>query len=104
MENKEYGSIVGSKAAPYENSLIARYGLATQFYAETHPSEPNYIALTSGGLNGTSTDGYYNLKVPNVFDQIEAAGLTWHVYAQGIRATATPNPWPWVGGRAGRRR
>lgn len=83
LENKEYGSIVGSKAAPYENSLIAHYGLATQFYAETHPSEPNYIALTSGGLNGTNSDGYYNLRVTNLFDQIEEAGLTWHVYAQG---------------------
>ena len=83
MENKEYGSIVGSKAAPYENSLIKTYGLATNFHAETHPSEPNYIALTSGGLNGVGTDGYYNLKVPNLFDQIEAAGRTWHVYAQG---------------------
>jgi hypothetical protein len=83
LENKEYGSIVGSKAAPYENALIARYGLATNLYAETHPSEPNYIALTSGGLNGVSSDGYYNLRVPSIFDQIEAAGLTWHVYAQG---------------------
>ena len=83
MENKEYGSIVGSKAAPYENSLIAKYGLATKFYAETHPSEPNYIALTSGGLQGVTSDGYYNLSAPSVFDQIEAAGRTWHVYAQG---------------------
>jgi hypothetical protein len=83
LENKEYGSIVGSAAAPYENSLIARYGLATKFYAETHPSEPNYIALTSGGLQGTTGDSYYNLGAPNVFDQIEAAGHTWHVYAQG---------------------
>jgi len=38
MENQEYGSIVGSSAAPYLNSLIARYGEATSFYAETHPS------------------------------------------------------------------
>jgi len=83
MENKEYGSIVGAKAAPYLNSLIARYGLTTNFYAETHPSEPNYIALTSGGLQGTSTDGTYDLAVPNLFDEIEAAGRTWHVYAQG---------------------
>ena len=83
MENKEYGSIVGSKQAPYMNSLIARYGLTTNFYAETHPSEPNYIALTSGGLQGTSTDGPYDLPVPNLFDQIEASGRTWHVYAQG---------------------
>ncbi len=83
MENKEYGSIVGSRSAPYLNALIARYGLATQFYGETHPSEPNYIALTSGGLQGTNSDGTYNLNVPNLFDQIEASGRTWHVYAQG---------------------
>ena len=83
MENKEYGSIVGASAAPYLNSLIARYGEATNLYAETHPSEPNYIALTSGGLQGTNSDGTYNLAVPNLFDQVEASGRTWHVYAQG---------------------
>lgn len=83
MENKEYGSIVGSSSAPYINGLIARYGEATNLYAETHPSEPNYIALTSGGLQGTSSDGTYNLAVPNLFDQVEAAGRTWRVYAQG---------------------
>ncbi len=83
LENKEYSSIVGSRAAPYLNSLIGRYGLATNFYAETHPSEPNYIALTSGGLQGTSTDGTYNLDVPNLFDQIEASGRSWRLYAQG---------------------
>ena len=83
MENKEYGSIVGSSSAPYENELIARYGSTTNFYAETHPSEPNYIALTSGGLQGTNSDGTYDLAVPNLFDQIESSGRSWHVYAQG---------------------
>jgi hypothetical protein len=82
MENKEYGSIVGSKAAPYENSLIAHYGLATNDHGVSHPSEPNYIALTSGGLQGVTGDGFYNLASANVFDQIEAAGHSWHVYAQ----------------------
>jgi phosphatidylinositol-3-phosphatase len=83
LENQEYGSIVGASAAPYLNSLMARYGLTTNFYAETHPSEPNYIALTSGGLQGTNSDGTYNLAVPNLFDQIEASGRSWHTYAQG---------------------
>jgi acid phosphatase len=84
MENKESYAIVGSKAAPYENSLIARYGLVTNMFAETHPSEPNYIAMTSGGLQGVTTDGTYKLSVPSLFDQIEATGRTWHVYAQGF--------------------
>jgi acid phosphatase len=83
LENKEYGRIVGSAQAPYMNSLIARYGTATSFYGETHPSEPNYIALTSGGLQGTASDGTYNLNVPNLFDQVEASGRSWHTYAQG---------------------
>jgi len=83
MENEEYGDIVGSRSAPYLNQLISRYGLTTNFYAEAHPSEPNYIALTSGGLQGTDSDAAYDLSVPNVFDQIEASGRTWRVYAQG---------------------
>jgi len=84
LENREYGAIVGSGAAPYLNSLVAKYGQLTSLYAETHPSEPNYIALTSGGLQGTNSDGAYNLNVPNLFDQIETSGRTWHVYAQGF--------------------
>jgi len=38
MENHEYGSIVGSTHAPYINSLIRRYGLATNDHAVAHPS------------------------------------------------------------------
>jgi acid phosphatase len=83
LENKEYGRIVGSSAAPYMNQLISRYGQATNLYAETHPSEPNYIALTSGGLQGTNSDGTYDLSATSLFDQVEASGRTWHVYAQG---------------------
>jgi acid phosphatase len=82
MENKAYRSIVGAKNAPYINALIARYGLATNLGAERHPSEPNYIAMTSGGTQGVTTDGGYHLKVNNIFDQLDAAGRTWHVYAQ----------------------
>jgi acid phosphatase len=83
FENKEYSSIVGSSSAPYINSLISKYGLATNFYAETHPSEPNYIALTSGGTQGVTDDGVYNLSVNNLFDQVVASGRTWHAYQQG---------------------
>jgi phosphatidylinositol-3-phosphatase len=82
MENREYGQIVGNSTAPYLNSLIAKYGLATGFYGVSHPSQPNYIALTSGGLQGTNSDGTYNLSVPNLFDQVEASGRTWRVYEQ----------------------
>ena len=83
FENKEYSSVVGSSSAPFINSLVAKYGLSTGFYAERHPSEPNYIALTSGGLQGTTDDGTYNLNVDNLFMQVERSGRTWASVQQG---------------------
>jgi phosphatidylinositol-3-phosphatase len=83
FENAEYSSIVGSGSAPYINSLIGRYGLATNFTAQGHPSEPNYIAMTSGGTQGVSDDGVYDLAVGNLFDQVAASGRTWRAYQQG---------------------
>jgi hypothetical protein len=83
LENTEFSGIVGSSSAPYINSLIAQYGLSTNSYAVAHPSEPNYIAMTSGGTQGITDDGVYNLAVNNVFDQVDASGRTWAAYQQG---------------------
>jgi hypothetical protein len=83
FENREYSSVVGSSQAPFINSLIAKYGSATNFYAERHPSEPNYIALTSGGTQGITDDGVYNLSVNNLYKQVEASGRTWAEVEQG---------------------
>jgi len=83
LENEDYSSIVDSNSAPYINSLIAQYGLATSFTAEGHPSEPNYIALTSGGTQGITDDSLRDLGVNNLFDQVESSGRTWHAYMQG---------------------
>ena len=84
MENKEYGEIVGSANAPYINSLIAQYGLATNYTGVTHPSEPNYLALFSGSTQGATGDGVYNLDGANLADQFEAKGKTWRVFAENV--------------------
>jgi hypothetical protein len=73
MENKAYSSITGSSSAPYENQLAARCGLARNFFGETHPSLPNYIAMTSGSLQGISDDSApasHPLNVPSIFSQL----------------------------------
>lgn len=84
MENKEYGSIVGNSQAPYLNALIRRYGLATNYHAITHPSEPNYLALFAGSTFGIRDDGIHNVTGRNLADQLDARGRTWHVYAQDL--------------------
>lgn len=47
MENEPYGSVIGSKDAPYENELARECGLATDYRAITHPSLANYLAATA---------------------------------------------------------
>lgn len=42
---------------PYLNSLAKHYGLATQYFANTHPSIGNYLMLTTGQII-TNDDGF----------------------------------------------
>jgi acid phosphatase len=85
LENREYSEVIGSSSAPYINRLAARYGLATQSYAVTHPSLPNYIALTSGATHGIDSDcTSCSVSARNVVDQLEAAGRTWRAYMEDL--------------------
>ncbi|TMK25584.1 MAG: hypothetical protein E6G62_04835 [Actinobacteria bacterium] len=85
MENAEYGEVIGSSQAPYVNGLARRYGLATQSYAITHPSLPNYLALTSGSTHGVSSDCTdCHFAATNIVDQLEAAGVSWGAYLEGV--------------------
>jgi len=85
MENAEYGEVIGNRAAPYINALARRYGLATASYAITHPSLPNYIALTSGTTGGLESDcTSCTVDAPNIVDQLEAAGISWKAYLEDL--------------------
>ena len=83
MENEEYGDIVGSRATPYINRLAQRYGLARAMYATTHPSLPNYLALTGGSTFGVDSDCTdCSVHAGGLVDQLAAAqesrgGPTW---------------------------
>jgi hypothetical protein len=73
MENAGYNAIIGSPDAPYLNHLSKACGLATNYFAITHPSLPNYIALTAGSNFGIYDDGdpsQHPLDRPNIFSQL----------------------------------
>ena len=85
MENHEYSDIMGSRGAPYINSLARRYALATGMYAISHPSLPNYLALTGGstfGINSDCTD--CTVSATSLVDQLEQAGLSWRAYMEDL--------------------
>jgi len=98
LENKEYSSLLDNPAAPYFNSLAAKYGLATNYYATGHPSQPNYVALVAGSVAGVTADGAYHLGRASLFSQLNAVGQPWREYAQDVPGVcftgATGGGWP----------
>lgn len=85
-ENKNFSTILNPAAAPNLGALAKNYGNATNFFAEAHPSEPNYIALVSGDTFGVQDDGYHTFDAPNLALQLTKAGLSWKGYYESIPA------------------
>ena len=90
MENTSYSSLIGNPNAPWINSAVATYGFATDYFGVTHPSQPNYIAATSGSTNGVTSDNDITINVPNIVDQIEGSGRTWKAYMQSYALCSLP--------------
>lgn len=91
LENKGYTDIVGSPNAPYLNSIINAYGVGSNYYALTHPSDPNYYPILGGTDFGTNYNCPANcFDAPNLADTIEAAGKTWAGYMEGGGGYSSP--------------
>lgn len=83
-ENHGYSSVVNNSAWPYLNSLIRKGSLATNYYANTHPSIGNYFMLTTGHLltNNDASTTVWN--VDSIARRMLAAHVPFRVYAEGI--------------------
>jgi hypothetical protein len=79
FENTNYADVIKQ---PFFKQLADGGASFSNFLALAHPSQGNYIALTSGSLNGVTGDGTYNLNVQNMADLLEAKGLTWKAYVE----------------------
>jgi hypothetical protein len=86
-ENHSFSQIIGNPAAPQLNQLAGTYGLATDSFGTSHPSEPNYVAMVGGSDFGIKDDGPFTTNVvnqPSLADQLEGAGLSWKSYSQSM--------------------
>jgi phosphatidylinositol-3-phosphatase len=104
MENTSYPTIIGNPLAPQINALADKYGLATNYFGVTHPSEPNYVANMGGSFFGIQDDNQFyctpalastdphcggttvdhTVDAPNLASQLAAAGMTWRGYFQSL--------------------
>ena len=79
LENTGYDAALSQ---PFLASLARRGALLTNFSAESHPSQPNYIALIAGSPYGVISDRNVTLNERHIGDLLEAKGLQWKVYAE----------------------
>lgn len=85
LENRSYRQVIGNPNMPELNRLAKRYGLAADAHGVAHPSLPNYVALISGGTWGShSDDASQRFDHPTIAGQLEAKGLSWKAYMQGL--------------------
>jgi acid phosphatase len=86
-ENHSFDQIIGSAQAPFINRLTGQSTLLTGFFAITHPSLPNYIAMVSGDTQGITSDcGGCNVDAANLGDQLDQAGISWKAYMEDLPA------------------
>ncbi|HEX5273811.1 MAG TPA: alkaline phosphatase family protein [Candidatus Rubrimentiphilum sp.] len=90
-ENKSYERVMNAHDAPAIAAFAQQYGTATQFSAETHPSEPNYVAIVGGSTFGVADDAPFSspghtIDAPNLSTQLESSHLTWKGYYESLPA------------------
>jgi phosphatidylinositol-3-phosphatase len=84
FENQEFEKIIGNPNAPYINALAKQYGIATNLYANTHPSIGDYFMLTTG--NVVTNDLYYSTLYDgdNLARMLGQQGVTWKAYLESL--------------------
>jgi acid phosphatase len=83
-ENEGHDKVIGGADMPYLNSLATQYGLATEYYANTHPSIGNYFMLTVGNIVTNSSNHSSIVSDDNIVRQLVAAGKTWKSYVEDL--------------------
>ena len=85
-ENNGFHDVIGNPAAPNLNALARTFGLATDYFGVSHPSEPNYVGLLGGNTHGVNSDDAYwthEVRAPSLISQLDHAGISWKAYLQG---------------------
>jgi phosphatidylinositol-3-phosphatase len=84
LENHSYAEVIGNSDMPYLNGLAQQNGLAAQYYANGHPSLPNYFMLTVGQMETTVDSLTGTVIDDNVVRELAKAGKSWKCYAESL--------------------
>lgn len=84
-ENHGLARILRPGVAPYIRKLATSGASMTSSWAETHPSQPNYLALFSGSTQGVVNDSCpHSFSSSNLGSELLSAGLSFSGYAESM--------------------
>jgi ribosomal protein L36 len=95
-ENHSLYQVLGALDAPYMNSLITNFGLAANYYANAHPSIPDYFMLTTGKIITKNDDYDKIIKRNNIVRILKKENLTWKAYIESLPPDPTKDSWPYL--------
>ncbi|KAK9351544.1 phosphoesterase family-domain-containing protein [Lipomyces doorenjongii] len=83
LENTDYAAALGQADLAY----LAESGLLlTNYFAVTHPSEPNYVAAVGGDYFGIDSDAFFQIpsNVSTIVDLLDSKGISWAEYQEDM--------------------
>jgi len=80
LENHSFGQVIGNPVMPYFNGLATGHGLAAAYFADAHPSIPNYFMLTTGKFETFDYSFTVTIADDNIVRALTGAGKTWKAY------------------------
>lgn len=83
-ENHSFTEVIGNSSMPYLNGLASKYALAKQYFANAHPSIPNYLMLTTGQMETLNDNFSGTIGDDNVVRELVSVGKTWKTYQESI--------------------
>jgi hypothetical protein len=102
LENHDFEDALDAESSPFMLDLSHSQGLATHYSGVAHPSLPNYLAMLGGDEFGIRDDApscfasdllpfqsCHHIEGESLVDQLEAAGLTFALYAETLPAAGS---------------
>lgn len=83
LENQDFAKVI--KDSHFAD--LKRDGISlTKYYAQTHPSQPNYLAAICGDYFGLDHDDPVHIpnNVSTIVDLLDGTGITWGGYFEDL--------------------
>ncbi|KAB5585007.1 phosphoesterase family-domain-containing protein [Coniochaeta sp. 2T2.1] len=92
LENTDYSLAVGDTNLA---SLASKGILLSNYFAITHPSQPNYVAAVGANTFGVTDDGFRRIgsSTKTIVDLLEAKGISWGVYQEDMPYSGFEGNW-----------